>query len=74
MRPSSTSACQRPPCRRACDGARVPPHAPYTHPYGDVVDGYVLRCDCGCGLFESYPTRTEAAQARDAAEIDRETR
>lgn len=49
----------------------MPTHVPYTHPYGDVVDGYVLRCDCGCGLFESYPTETEAAQARDAAaEID----
>ncbi|MBW0104986.1 hypothetical protein [Pseudonocardia sp. KRD291] len=42
-------------------------HAPYTVPYGDVVDGYVLRCDCGCGLFESYPTETEAEQAREAA-------
>ncbi|MET0191582.1 MAG: hypothetical protein ABW212_21450 [Pseudonocardia sediminis] len=42
-------------------------HAPYTVPYGDVVDGYVLRCDCGCSLFESYPTEREAEQAREAA-------
>lgn len=48
----------------------MPPHAPYTHPYGDVVDGFVVRCDCGCKLFRSYATQDEAEQAREDAEVD----
>lgn len=42
-------------------------HEPYVVPYGDTVDGYVLRCDCGCSLFEAYPTKDEAEKARAAA-------
>ncbi|MDN5914866.1 MAG: hypothetical protein L0I76_07125 [Pseudonocardia sp.] len=42
-------------------------HAPYTVPYGDVIDGYVLRCDCGCDLFVSYSTEEDAEEAREAS-------
>ncbi len=44
----------------------MPAHSPYVVPMADVVDGFVLRCECGCDLFESYPTKAEAERAREA--------
>lgn len=49
-------------------------HAPQILPIADVADEWVVRCDCGCKLFEQYANRDEAearaAAAQDDAPLD----
>jgi hypothetical protein len=37
-------------------------HDPVIVPYGTAADRVILRCDCGCGLYQTHGTR-EAARA-----------
>ena len=42
-------------------------HNPYVVYMADLVDRWIVRCDCGCGLSEEFDTRDEAQDAADAA-------
>lgn len=35
-------------------------HAPQILPIADMADEWVVRCECGCKLFEQYATHEEA--------------
>lgn len=43
-------------------------HAPQILPMAGVTDEWVVRCDCGCKLYEQYPTKEEAEERADEAQ------
>lgn len=43
------------------------PHDPQVMPLADIADRWVVRCDCGCGLYAQYATEQEAEQRAAAA-------
>lgn len=45
-------------------------HDPLVIPMADVADRWVVRCDCGCGVYEQYPTREQAEERADQARAD----
>lgn len=47
--------------------AEPTPCAPTVVPYGDLVDGYVMRCTCGID-DTTWPTREQAEAHRDRHE------
>lgn len=46
------------------------PHDPQVLPIADVTDEWVVRCECGCGLYEQFAQREEALSRADAAADD----
>lgn len=44
-----------------------PQHDPQILPMADMTDEWVVRCDCGCGLFEQFARREEAAERAESA-------
>lgn len=42
-------------------------HDPVIVPWAAQVDGVILRCDCGCGLYQTHKNRKAAEAARDKA-------
>lgn len=42
-------------------------HNPYVVFMADMVDRWIARCDCGCGLFEEQASEEDAHAVADAA-------
>lgn len=45
-------------------------HDPHVMPYTDITDAWLARCDCGCGLYETHASQSDAEAAADAARTD----
>ncbi|WP_224386515.1 hypothetical protein [Pseudonocardia sp. ICBG1293] len=45
-------------------------HDPQVLQMADVADRWVVRCDCGCGVFTQYASRDEAEDAAERARAE----
>ncbi|MEJ8277832.1 hypothetical protein [Pseudonocardia spirodelae] len=45
-------------------------HDPQVLPMADVADKWVVRCDCGCGVYTEYAAREDADEAAERARAE----